>query len=231
MKRDHCAGWPRIIDRVRPCAPRQRGGYFRTLQPPVVGADHPIMRGAHSNNNLRAFTLVELLITLTVSAVIAATVITMLSATAHGSDSSRTMRELLVRGRVIDGRLRSAIRGSVEVIDHSDDYLVLWTGDTNGDDAKQNDEAQLIERDPSTYELTSYANSADTNGFTTAAAFRSNAKASYPSQRWASGVTTTVIDATNPPAGGAAMVSYRVMIERESATEVIVGAEALRPGQ
>lgn len=189
------------------------------------------MRGSNPNNMPRAFTLVELLITLTVSAVIAATVITMVSATAHGSDSSRTMRELLVRGRVIDGRLRSAIRGSAEVIDHADDYLVLWAGDTNGDDAKQNDEVQLIERDTSTYELTSYANSADTNGFTTASAFRSAAKASYPSQRWATGVTTTVIDVTNPPAGGSAMVSYRVIIERESATEVIVGAEALRLSQ
>ena len=179
----------------------------------------------------RAFTLVELLITLTVSAVIAATVITMLSATSYGSDSSRTMRELLVRGKVIDGRLRSAIRGSAEVIDHTDDYLILWTADANNDDAKQNDEIQLIERDTSTYELTSFASSVDTNGFTTAAAYRTNAKATYPSQTWATGVTTTVIDVTNAPAGGAAMVSYRISIERESATEVIVGAESLRASQ
>lgn len=177
----------------------------------------------------RAFTLVELLITLTVSAVIAATVITMLSATAYGSDSSRTMRELLVRGKVIDGRLRSAIRGSAEIIDHSDDYLILWTGDDNDDEAKQNDELQLIERDTSTDELHSYQNGADINNFTTASAFRTNAKASYASQRWATAVTASTITVTSPATNGAVMVSYRFTCERGSTEETFAGVASLRP--
>ena len=176
-----------------------------------------------------AFTLVEVLTALTITALVAVTTITMLSATAYAGDANRGTRELLVRSKIIDGRLRSAIRASTEVIDSSNNHLVLWTGDDNNDSAKQNDEVQLIERNTATNELFSYANPADTNGFVDAATFRTNAIASYPSQRWATDVTATTITVTTTPTGSTALVSYRVTVQRGAVSETAIGAAALRP--
>lgn len=175
-----------------------------------------------------AFTLVELLIALTITALVGATTVSMLSAMSNGTDANRTVRELLVKTKMIDGRIRSAVRGSVEVIDSSNDHLILWKADENDDDAKQNNEVQLIERNSATNELHSYQNSADTNGFSTAAAFRSNAIATYTSQRWATDVTASAITVTTTPAGSKALVSFRITVNSGSANETAIGAAALR---
>ena len=183
--------------------------------------------------NRRAFTLVEVLLALAITALVGLSVAAMLTATAYGTTSRQEMRGLLVKTQTISARLNAAIRTSKVVLypnagqATSNDYLVLWTADENDDSTKQNNEVQLIERNAVNNELNSYVDSTDTADFGNVAAFRTQALASYPSARWASGVTSLSLRATTDPAG-TMLLSYRFTVAEGQATETAVGAAAPR---
>ena len=181
----------------------------------------------------RAFTLVEVLLALAITALVGLSVAAMLTATAYGTTSRQEMRGLLVKTQTISARLSAAIRTSREVLypnagqPTSNDYLVLWTADENDDSVKQNNEVRLIERSTVDNELDSYVDSTDTADFSNVAAFRTQALASYPSVRWARGVTTLSFQATTDPAD-TMLLSYHFTVAEGQATETAVGAAAPR---
>lgn len=178
-------------------------------------------------NPRQAYTLVEVLMALVITALVGTAVMAMMSATAYGASDRQSLRELLVRMTTVEARLGAAIRGSTEATDAGADYLVLWVADSDESETRQNGEMQLIERDTSTNELISYRNPADTSNFTTASSFRSLAKSSYPGQRWATGVTAATFTLQSA-AGGTVLVSYAFTIQRENVSESMIGAAALR---
>ena len=174
-----------------------------------------------------AFTLVELLMAMTVAALVALSATAMLSATAYGTSSRRSMSALLVKSRTVNTRLAAAIRTSLEVVDVGANHLVLWVDDTNGDETKQNDEMQLIERDTDAAELNSYRDTSDTAAFADAGTFRAAALASYTAECWATGVSgmTLAVDASPPDTK---LVSFQVTFAAEDMSETTIGAAALR---
>jgi type II secretory pathway pseudopilin PulG len=174
-----------------------------------------------------AYTLVEVLMALVITALVGTAVLAMMSATAYGASDRQSLRELLVRSTTLEARLGAAIRGSLEASDASTDYLILWVADTDESGDRNNGEMQLIERDTSTNELLSYRDPADTSDFTTPSSFRSLAKTSYPSQRWVTG-TAAASFSIDAATGGTALVSYSFTLQRQNASESMIGAASLR---
>ena len=173
------------------------------------------------------FTLVELLLALMISALVTAGVASMMVAVSYGTSSSHDLRVLVVKSRTIDARLAAAIRGSQAVLAADTDFLILWMVDTDDDAATDNAEVRLIERDPATNEFNTYYDSGAGGDYVDAAAFRAAAKASYPLERWGTGVTAIAfVPNAAPPA--ARLVSYEFTLASAEVSETVVGAAAVR---
>ena len=183
--------------------------------------------------NPSAFTLVELLIALIITAVIGASTVAMLGAVSYGTTNRREMRSLVVKTRTVQMRMDLALRTAEEVLYPNAtqpsvaDYTVIWVADENDDDTKQNNEIRLIERDTSTKELNTYRSATDTATFTTVSAFRTNALAAYTPTRWATGISALTFAATTAPTN-TFLVSYQLTAESNSQTETAAGAVAPR---
>ncbi len=164
---------------------------------------------------------------MTITALVGVSAAATLSATAYGTSSRRSMSALLVKSRMVNTRLATAIRASLEVEAVGADYVVLWVDDTNGDDTKQNNEMQLIERDTLENELNSYRDTSDTAPFSSAAAFRANALAAYAAEPWATGVSAMTLTAdAGPP--DTKFISFRLTFTADDMSETTVGAAARR---
>ncbi len=175
----------------------------------------------------KGLTLIELLLAVTITGLIGGGVVAMMVAVAYGTSSSRDLRSLVVKSATIDGRLGAAIRSSRQVLAVGTDYCILWAADDDDDSATDNAEVRLIERDPTTDELNSYANAGAAGGYVNAATFRSAAKASYPVELWGTGVTA-VSFATDAAPPATALVSYSFTLQDADLPESVVGAAALR---
>lgn len=190
-----------------------------------------------------AFTLVELLLALTISALVSAGVAAMMVAVSYGSSSDRDMRGLLVKSRTIDARINAAIRSSRTILETGTDYLVLWMADTRQNDAPNLSEIRLIERNGSD-ELNSYKadfpdgwseeqiEAADTQYQVSddflAATTAAKATGYFPASLWATDVTAIefVLDTADPTT--TKLASYRVTLQDGDMTETAIGAASLR---
>ncbi len=179
-----------------------------------------------------AFTLVELLMAVTITALIGLAVGSIFYATAQGDAWQKSARNTLVKGQVLNSRLDSTIRSSLEVMQPSDaspvsnNTLVLWAADSNGDSAKQNSEMQLIERDSVTNELRSFIATGDDSSFTNAEEYRTAVLAAQTGSRWATGITALSFTR----AGGTAspLISFRFTIEVDGTSHTAIGAASPR---
>jgi len=172
-------------------------------------------------------TLVELLMALGISGLVAVGVASMLVAVSYGTSSTREVRQLVVRVEVVEARLDAAVRGSKRVLSAGTDYVLLWAADTDGDATTDNNEVRLIERIAASSTLYSYADPAAGGDFVDAASFRTTAKASYPSQAWASSVTALsfTTDASPP---NTRLLSYTFSVENGDVSDTAVGAVGIR---
>ena len=194
-----------------------------TIRPPSRPSAYRIRR----RHVCRAMTLVELLIAIAICALIGAAAVAMLSATAYGTTSSRSMSAVLVKSHAVNARIAAAVRRSVEVVAAGDDYIILWLADDNEDEARQYGELQLVEYDTDDETLRSYSNAADATDFATASAFRTTAKASYTAEDWATGLTDISFTTdTAPP--GTTIVNYRITVHDDLVDETSIGAATLR---
>ncbi len=175
----------------------------------------------------RGFTIVELLLALAITGLVSATAAAMLMAVSYGTSSKRDLRSVVVKSRVIDARIASAIRGSRAILETSTDYLILWTTDTDSDGTSDNAEVRLIERDSANDELTSYYDTGVAGDYVDAATFRAAAKSSYASDLWGTGLTAMQF-ARDPVT--TTLVSYQLTLTAGDLSEAVVGAASARYG-
>ena len=181
---------------------------------------------------VRSFTLLELLLALVITAMVGLSAAAMINATAYGTSSRNSMRKLLVKSKVLSTRLSSSIRNSMDSIQpsvaqpESTNILIIWVADTNNDQAKQNNEMQLIERDTTTNELKSYKDEMDVNDFVDAATFRTRALSSYTAETW--GTSVTDLSFTLSGSAGATVVTSRLTATQGDLTETTVIAASPR---
>ena len=192
----------------------------------------------------RATTLPELIISLTVTALVALGVASMLQAASYGTSSRREVRRVAVRAQEVRARLDSAIRSARAVLACEDGRLVLWTGDSRTDGHVNLSELQLIEVPAGSSRLTSYATrfpagwtqaqidaadasyapTADFAGICRAAKTSGN----FPGTLWtdeASGLSFTL---DRSAVQQARLVSWSVTLTHELISQPVAGASALR---
>ncbi|GGI07371.1 PKD domain-containing protein [Egicoccus halophilus] len=100
-------------------------------------AERPPRTGAGE----RGFTLVELLVVLALALVVGAAVVSSVGAAARAETRALDLRGNTDAARVAAERVRDGVRQAYGVCDVSDaDRLVVWTGDTDGDDRIDADE-------------------------------------------------------------------------------------------
>lgn len=188
-------------------------------------------------------TLVELLLALAITALIAAAVSGMLVAVTYGSESDRDMRSAVVRNKVIQSRLSAAIRGAAMVLEMGSDHLVLWMGDADGNGMPNLAEIRYILRDGATQELRCHrpdftgmtpeqidaVNAAYTlNANFQAATAGARSQSYFPAEVWTNQVTGWTVTADDADVQQAALVSFRLNLQNQAMSDLLVGAAALR---
>ena len=95
----------------------------------------------------RGVMLVEILLALAITGLIAAGVASLLMATASGTKDRQELRQRNVRVDVLAHRIDGALRSSSMLLARDSRTLVLWTGDTNKNGAVNLAELRRIEHD------------------------------------------------------------------------------------
>lgn len=180
-----------------------------------------------------AFTLVELLLALSIMTMVGVASLAILGATTYGTSDDQTRRELMVKtevvGRRIDGALHTAEALLVPSSGQptSTDYFIVWVDDANDDAVKDNSEMLLVERDTGDNELIAYRDTTATGTFSDAGTFRTAALASYPASRWATGVSALSFSATFGT-GQLPLLTYSFTLTKGTTSETLTRAASLR---
>ncbi len=198
-----------------------------------------------------AFTLVELLLALAVVGLVAGAASAMLVAVTYGTSSKRDLRSVVVRGKVVGARLTSAIRNSRAILESGTDYLVLWVADDNPNGTTNSpdlSEMQLIERNSSTDELSSYRFPSTWNqtqidaanatysltgnaaGFFQAATASAKTAGSFVESKWTTAVTAIQFTLNGTDPTNRTLVSYRITFGSGDLSESMMGAASPRFG-
>jgi hypothetical protein len=184
-------------------------------------------------------TVVELVLSLTITAVIGVSIAAVLYASATTVSGQQATRTLMVSNEVCSLRINGALRSSSTVVARGDCYLVLWLGDRNGNGSPNLSELQRIDLDPNTKQLWSFkapanlAPASDTNYTLASTDFNTvtaalKGSANFPSTLWASGITgwTTTPAAADPKL--LAYVGYQISSLTNGVTLTTVGGAGLR---
>lgn len=198
---------------------------------PTPGLHHRVDR------RRRGMTLVEILISLVVVAMLSLAVAAMLFAAGYGVDARRDVRGLAVRVQQTRLRFDDCLRSAQQILATDEaTYIVLWNGDHNRTGANRNTinltEMQLIEYANGV--LTSYtvpAPATDTtysgNENLRAAIKNSTAKVARP---WATGVSSISIAVDDNDLTQAGLVTWRLTLTDKKLSEALVSTVALRAG-
>lgn len=193
----------------------------------------------------RALTLMELMLALTITAIMGLAIAQMLYAASSATASRNDMRALVTRQKALTVRLDEAIRGSNMVLASGSNYLVLWMGDTRADDQPNLSEIRRIEYSSSLGQIISWKASfpsswtaaaitaadtqydlatADFNAVTTAL----KGSSTFPSEVWARNISGFSVAINNAVAQSATLVSYRITTTNGVYSNVIIGAASPR---
>jgi hypothetical protein len=187
----------------------------------------------------RGVMLVEILLALAITGMIAAGVASLLFATAGGTKERQDLRRRNVRVDVVAARVDAAVRSCGTALGRDANCLVLWVSDSKLNGMPDLSELRRIEWDPATKRLlcfeapstlldadnTAYA-LATTDFVTTTAALRGTA--SFPSTVWGNGVSGWT-SSPSPITQSTRLVSYEVTIDlTEGGTHTARSAVALR---
>ncbi len=187
----------------------------------------------------RGLTLVELMIAMTITSIIAAAVAAMIHTTAYGISSQDQLRTLMVAHELAEVRISPALRGSTMVLAEGDDYVVLWTYDRRDVDSPNLSELHRIEIDRDENELRSYkapaglAEAQDTRYDLVATDFGSvtaglRDTAEFPRELWAGDVTDLAFSFNTDDPRNSTFIGYRIEITVDGQTETAVGGTAPR---
>jgi hypothetical protein len=195
--------------------------------------------------------MVELVLALAVTGLASAAVAAMLTAVSYGTSTKRDLRNVVVKSRVIDTRIASAIRASQAILEAGTNYLVLWMGDTNSNgtaDAPDLSEIRLIERNDADNRLSSYGfpdswtqaqiDAADVAypltgnppGFFQSATAAAKMAGSFQPTLWGSDIIALDfgLDGTDP--ANTALASYRLTLGAGDLSESVVSSASVRYG-
>lgn len=187
-------------------------------------------------HRVRALTLVEMLMALAITGMIGAAVASMLTAVTYGTNTSTDLRSLVVKNKTLSSRITAAVRGSAQLLDAGDGYLVLWTKDLNDSGEPDLLELQRIELDAVAEELTSYTPDPlatdvaydlaadDFDAITTSLIGSSDLEG----RLWATGVSqwTVTFDEADPL--DAELVSFQLTLDGGVLTDTSINAVSLR---
>jgi prepilin-type N-terminal cleavage/methylation domain-containing protein len=188
-------------------------------------------RGARGRSGL---TLVEMLLSLAITAVIAATLTGMLAAVSASTRSATELRHRNLRAEVVRERVESAVRSSARVLAAGDGWLVLWVGDSRANALPDLSEICRIEWDKGTKELrcfaappgladvdnVKYAFTSDFDGITRGLA----GTVKFPGQVWGRRVREWTPTVDGPASSPRRTVSYRLTLEDEQGLSTFVAS-------
>ena len=201
-------------------------------------------RWRQTQQSRAGLTLIELILALGVTSLVAAGVAMVMFATARGTSSSQDVHGLVIKHKIIDSRLGGLVRSCQMVLATGSNYMVLWVFDTAGNGVPNRDEIRYIEFNSTTNEVWSYKtvwpsgwtqdqiNAANT-AYPLTTAFGTvipalKGQATFIGERWATGVTGFSVTLNNAVAQSASLVNYTVTITQASGAEPVYGAAALR---
>jgi type II secretory pathway pseudopilin PulG len=182
--------------------------------------------------------LIEVLLALASTAVVATAVASLLFTVASASRDRQDLRRQNVRADVLAGRLDAVIRSSSMLLGYDDKCLVLWVSDSRANGKPDLSELCRIEWDPATRRLQSFRAPADladadntTFGLATdfvAATQTLKGTAAFPGETWATGVTAWSSRPAAAAAQDARMISYSVTVSTATGTATMPACASLR---
>lgn len=193
---------------------------------------------SHRSRSRRAFTFLEVLIALAITAMIGAAVSTMLLSVSVGTRQRSDLRRNSVRAKVVAARVGAALRSSRLVLASADDALVLWMGDTRANGVPDLSELVRLEWDSEGLELWSYtapetlAMMADTTYTLTddfdSITFDLAGGVTFPGQRWGTGISQWSTTLDEPVPQRADIVHYTFVVSGAETSMTIDQSAALR---
>ena len=199
----------------------------------------PLSPHKQGRRAVRGVMLIEVLLALAITGIIAAGVASLLFATADGTKERQEMRQRNVRVDVVTARVDGAVRSRNRILGRDNRCIVLWTNDSTPNGMPDLSELRRIEWDSTTKQLLCFeapatlsaaANTtyplATTDFVSVTSALRGSA--SFPSTVWANGVSGW---ASSPAAvtESTRLLSYEITIDLTSGqTHTARSAAALR---
>lgn len=188
-------------------------------------------------------TLIELMVSLIITSLIAVAVASVIHAGAYGTSSRREVRRLVVQTQELRMRLSDTVRLAQAVLAcgqgaGGEKYIVLWTGDSNrdGDEQVNLSELQFVEWTPAAQRLTSYRVSAkpdpdpsyppDSNFYTLATQLRNSGV--LVGTVWAKDVSAFEIALDDAKPTAALRATWALTLTSDLVSEPIVATVALR---
>ena len=186
----------------------------------------------------RGLTLVELLLSLSITAMVGLAIASMLAAVAYGTSSSKDMRSLVAINKTTNARISAAVRGSRQVLAQGDDYLVLWMVDTNEDGVPSLLEIRRIAREQPADELASYtaSNTAPDTAYLLSDDFNTITKNlagtdDFPRELWATQVTDWSVTRDDADPQKARLLSYTLSFVAGDLSDTAINTVSLRNGE
>lgn len=207
----------------------------------LKNADLARVSSVHARH--QAMTLVELLLAMSITSIVALAAGGMLTAVTYGSSERTDLRSLVVRQEIISHRLSAAIRASRQVLESDNEQLVLWVTDANNDQTAQLSEVRWIERNekygeinethlvfPDNYPAEKIAELDKNYVPGSSRSVQTTSVSSFmQTERWADQIGDWLISPSSSTASQSTLVSYRVTFDfKNKPSETIIGAAALR---
>jgi type II secretory pathway pseudopilin PulG len=187
----------------------------------------------------RGLMLVEVLLALAISGMVAAVVAAMLFALANGARDRQDMRHRNARADVLTARVDTALRSCGMLLGRDANCLVLWVADTRKNGKPDLSELRRIEWDAASKQVRCYqapAGLADSDNTTfqlsddfLAATAAVAGSATFPAEVW--GTSVTGWSSGTVPAGAtqdARMVAYSVTLTTAAGTVRVPSSAPLR---
>lgn len=189
-------------------------------------------------------TLIELLLSITITAIIGAATTAMLSSVTTGTSQRNDVRALVVRHKAITSRINASVGNSTMILARGTNYLVLWNHDANANAMPNISEIQRIELNTTTGQVSSFtcvfpvgwtqaqrdlvdlAYPLTSNFDTVSALLKTQSYGS--SSLWASGITDLTMTTNQTDPQSSYLLNYRVTIRSGTNSDTVIGAVALR---
>ena len=197
-----------------------------------------LARHVRTRRPRRGITLVEVLLGLVITAMVAGAAMTMLWSVNRGTQSQESRRQVIMRRFLLSNRLSTVLRSSERVLAAGSDYVVLWLGDTNGDGKPSLAELQRLEWAADESRIWSYAApatlpSADNTAYATTADFNAATiavagSAKFPGEVWGTGVEDFEVTLDDATPAEAKMVRFAMTLASDNATADLMVVNRMR---